>query len=194
MLSLKLGGVRGRAPRTSAGAKRRTRFLHLFSLHPAFLILSTIPKLQTSSSSSGYWTVGTGKLGSLLKVLHRGRRRPHSRRRGRRIERTPTIPAARDISPQTRGGFIQNQHERYKMHSYRGSPHGRTRSASFRLSSCLSDSASEWRYSERKGLPTRISPRTGHSLPKFRGGRAPPGRRRRPELQAMSNSLQLASI
>ena len=49
----------------------------------------------------------------------------------------------------------------------------------------------ECRYNSRKDLFPRLMRPRWTILPSPIGGRAPPGRRRRPELQALSNSLQL---
>lgn len=57
----------------------------------------------------------------------------------------------------------------------------------------LPNGASEWRYSARNCPSARL----GHSkraIHPERVGRGPPTRLGRPELQALSNSLQLTSI
>ena len=51
--------------------------------------------------------------------------------------------------------------------------------------------ASEDHYSDSDGYFLRIRQPVQAALPGFIGGRSPPGRRSRYELQALSNSLQL---
>jgi hypothetical protein len=55
-------------------------------------------------------------------------------------------------------------------------------------------SASEHRYSDAKGHFWRAGQPVQTALAVSPGGRGPPGRRSRFELQALSNSLQLTSI
>ena len=63
-----------------------------------------------------------------------------------------------------------------------------------RLPTCGLLVESERRSSARKGLVLRFARSSEAVPPDPIGGRGPPGRHRRPELQALSNSLQLTSI
>jgi len=60
-----------------------------------------------------------------------------------------------------------------------------------RLPTCGLLVESERRSSARKGLVLRFARSSEAIPPDPIGGRGPPGRHRRPELQALSNSLQL---
>lgn len=80
------------------------------------------------------------------------------------------------------------------MHFSGGSLKCRRRPETNPMHHLLSDSASECGYSVRKGHSEPFNTPNWCFPSKTIGGRGPPGRRRRPELQAMSNSLQLASI
>lgn len=194
MLSLKLGGVRGRAPRSSPGATRRVPLLRWFRPnHPSSLLL-TISRPLTWRSSSRFWIDGTRKRNPALKNTRQACSRPPAQKRGRWLEKTPTIPSARWVIlrsyPRLR---IQYRPGRSEMHLPFHLPQHGQRPGNGRLCHSCPANASEGCYSFSKCNSGRHCAPVSCALTEPNGGRGPPGRRCRPKLQAMSNSLQLTS-